>query len=191
MDKADGIARVEITSTQNLWDWLAEHHGQNESVWLVTWKKAEGAPYVGREAVLDALVAWGWSDGTRRKLDSARTQQLISPRQQQVWAETYQRRAARLEEEGLMKPPGLAKIAEAKAAGLWQAWADVDALEVPTDLAVALSSAEAKAWFAGAAPSYRRNVLRFLRSAKRPETRAERIALIADHAARGEKLPQY
>jgi hypothetical protein len=67
--------------------------------------------------VLDELIAFGWIDGLRRKLEDARTMQLISPRRQQAWAQTYEDRAARLEAEGRMHLAGLTAIAVAKAAG--------------------------------------------------------------------------
>jgi uncharacterized protein YdeI (YjbR/CyaY-like superfamily) len=188
MIPTEGFAQVEVRSAAELRDWLTAHHAQVESVWLVTWKKAPGAPYVSIAQVLDELIAFGWIDGLRRKLDDTRTMQLISPRRQQAWAQTYKDRAARLEAEGRMHPAGRAAIAEAKAAGRLDETAAVDALEVPDDLAVALGAPDQA--FAALAPSYRRNVLRWLHSAKRPETRTARIARIVDSVTRGEKLPQ-
>ena len=180
--------RVEITDAAALWDWLAANHAGG-SVWLVTWKAALREKYVSREAVLDALIAYGWIDGRRMKLDANRTMQLIAPRAQKAWAQSYKERAERLIAEGRMAPPGLLAIETAKASGLWD-WSDpIDDLEMPEDLAEALGTA--RAWFDGAAPSYRRNVLRLIAQAKRPDTRAKRVAAVAEHAARGEKLPQY
>jgi hypothetical protein len=43
-------------------------------------EKAEPVKYISHEGVLDALVAYGWTDGLMRKLDAARVMQLISPR---------------------------------------------------------------------------------------------------------------
>ncbi len=88
--------RVEIKSEDDLWQWLQQYHGNSESVWLVTWKAAHPDRYVSRDTVLDALIAHGWIDGRRLKLDDTRTMQLISPRKQQVWAQTYKDRAERL-----------------------------------------------------------------------------------------------
>jgi uncharacterized protein YdeI (YjbR/CyaY-like superfamily) len=189
----DAIEHLNIDSAKALWDWLEAHHATGQSRWLVTWKKAPGAPYVSRDEVLDALIAHGWIDGRRMKHpDPARTMQLIAPRKQGIWAQTYKDRAGRLIAEGRMRPPGQAAIDAAKAAGLWEEWSDVDALEVPQDLSDALALRPGAAdWFTSAAPSYRRNVLRYLRGAKRRETRAKRVAQIADHAARGERVPQY
>lgn len=189
--EADRFVRVEIQAAQDLWDWLAVHHAQRESIWLVTWKAQDTRRYVSREEVLDALIAHGWIDGRRLKLDDDRTMQLISPRKQQAWADSYKRRAERLETEGRMHPSGHAAIAAAKAAGRWNETAGVDALIVPHDLAAALASdAAADSFFLGAAPSYRRNVLRWLHTAKRAETRAQRIARIVNLSAAGTKVPQ-
>lgn len=188
MIPTDGFAQVEVRSAADLRDWLIAHHAQTESVWLVTWKKAPGAPYVSVGEVLDELIAFGWIDGLRRKLDDGRTMQLISPRKQQAWAQTYKDRAARLEAQGRMHPAGLVAIAVVKAAGRWDEAAAVDALRVPDDLAAALGAYGDT--FDALAPSYRRNVLRWLHSAKRPETRTVRITKIVQSVARGEKLPQ-
>lgn len=185
------IERVEVTSADMLWDWLASHHSQAESVLLVTWKAAHRERYVSRNEVLDALVAYGWIDGRRYKLDDDRTMQLLSPRKQQAWAKSYKERAERLEAEGKMQPPGRAAIETSKSAGLWNASDAVDRLDEPDDLVAALKSRDAYDWWAGAAPSYRRNILRWIGSAKKPDTRQKRITTVTEHAARAEKVPNY
>lgn len=191
MIPTEGFAQVEMRSAEDLRAWLLAHHGQAESVWLVTWKKAPGAPYVSVQEVLDELIAFGWIDGLRRKRDDGQTMQLISPRRQQAWAASYKQRAERLEAEGRMHPAGRAAIAAAKAAGRWDETAEVDALMVPQDLAAALQEhPAAQAFFLGTAPSYQRNVLRWLHGAKRAETRAARIKRIVEASGRHEKLPQ-
>ena len=187
----DRFDRVEIAGTDELWTWLDANHGQDESVWLVTFKAADRSRYVSRDAVLDALIAYGWVDGRRMVLDQARTMQLISKRRTQDWTATYRARADRLIAEDRMQRPGLHAIEAAKRSGRWLAHPDVDALEVPEDLAAALTARPgASNWFAAAAPSYRRNVLRWIAKAKRPETRAKRLDAAAAASAKGEKLPQ-
>lgn len=53
---AGRFQRIEVAGADALWDWLDRHYRQQESVWLVTWKKAVPEKYVSREEVLDALV---------------------------------------------------------------------------------------------------------------------------------------
>lgn len=191
MIPTERFEKVEVASLAGLRDWLAANHAREEGVWLVRYMKTVPEKFVDRLEALDELLCWGWVDGLARKLDNRRTMQLVTPRRQQAWTATYKARAARLEAEGRMAEPGRAAIARSEALGLWDATAEVDALLVPDDLRAALrASPPAEAGFDAAAPSYRRNLLRWIGLAKKPETRAKRIATVADHAARGVKVPQ-
>jgi uncharacterized protein YdeI (YjbR/CyaY-like superfamily) len=188
---AERFPRLEITSPFDLREWLQANHSQVEAVWLVTWMRSVPEHYVDRWEVLDELLCFGWIDGIRRKLDGTRTMQLITPRRQLAWAASYKLRVERLEAEGRMREPGRAAVAQAKAQGMWDASYAVDALIVPEDLCSALhNNSPADVWFEGFAPSYRRNVLRWLASAKKTETRAKRIAKLTLLSAANQKLPQ-
>ncbi|MEM1416603.1 MAG: YdeI/OmpD-associated family protein [Myxococcota bacterium] len=185
------LERVEVRSAAELRAWLEEHHAGKASVALVTFKKVVPERYVSTGEVLDELLAFGWIDGARHKLDEKRTMQLIAPRKTQHWTKSYKQRAARLEAEGRMKPAGRAAIAAAKQSGLWTFMDDVDALIVPPDLRDALDTKPgAAAFFDAAAPSYRRNVLRWVKLAKTEATRARRIAKVAGLSGEGKRVAQ-
>jgi uncharacterized protein YdeI (YjbR/CyaY-like superfamily) len=183
--------RVGVSSKQALGNWLGLHHARPDSIWLVTWKAAHPDRYVSREAVLDALIAHGWIDGRRLKLDDARTMPLISPRKQQAWAQSYKDRTARLEAEARMHPSGRAADILGQQSGRWHDYDPVDAFFDPDDLMDALEMRGATTWWRTAAPSYRRNVLCWIAGATREATRRARIETVAAAASRGEKVPQY
>jgi len=177
---------LEVKSSAELWGWLAENHASDKSIRLITWKAAHPDNYLGREDVLDALIAHGWIDGRRFVVDDDRTAQLITRRKQQAWSKTYKDRVERLRREGRMHPAGEAMVEMGKASGLWSFFDDVDALIVPQELAQDLDQALWDAF----APSYRRNVLRWIKVAKTPATRAARIAKVVDATRDNRKLPQ-
>ncbi len=179
---------VEVSSAGALWDWLALEHDTARGAILITWKAAIPEKYVSRDQVLDALVAYGWIDGRRYVVDTERTAQLITPRKTQVWAQSYKDRADVLVREGRMQKPGHASITHGKASGLWDYMGDVDRLEVPDDLALALGTD--RAVWDRFAPSYRRNVLRWIKLAKTGATRNKRIKSTVDATVSGEKIPQ-
>ncbi len=77
----------------------------------------------------------------------------------------------------------------ARADGTWSALAGVEALEVPPDLAAALGDLR-PVWDAWPR-SVRRGALEILLNAKRPATRAAKIAAIAEAAANGERPFQW
>lgn len=189
MVNTDNFQKVEVTSNQELRAWLENNFGQKESVWLVTFKKSDPGKYVSISEVLDELLCFGWIDGIRRKLDEARTMQLISPRRVEHWTKTYKDRAEKLIQTGKMKEPGFRSIANSKESGLWDFMGDVDRLVIPEDLQSELSKYEdATTFFNTINPSSKRFVLRWIKLAKGEHTRKSRIEKIAKLAAVGEKL---
>ena len=75
-----------------------------------------------------------------------------------------------------MAPAGLTKIEAARQDGSWNALDAVEALEIPPDLATALSSyPSAQAHFAAFPRSVKRNSLEWIANAKTPATRAKRV----------------
>lgn len=190
MIKTEHFEKVEVNSSEELRQWLLENYTQKESVWLVTYKKADPGKYVSREEVLDELLCFGWIDGIRRKLDETRTMQLIAPRKAQHWAKTYKDRAQKLMDENRMHDAGLLSIQTGKESGLWDFMDDVDNLVVPDDLNVALQKLDrAKDFFDQINDSSKRFVLRWIKLAKTDKTRKSRIKKIAHLSSIGEKLP--
>ncbi|MEO0984843.1 MAG: YdeI/OmpD-associated family protein [Cyanobacteria bacterium J06639_14] len=191
MIKTENFKQVEVKSTLELRAWLEANHAQQESIWLVTYKKHIGDKYISVQDILDEVLCFGWIDGIRRKLDEDRTMQMISPRQAQHWAKSYKDRAAKLIDEGRMHAAGLAAIEASKRNNLWNFMDDVDALVKPEDLITALEAhPPASENFEAFNRSSKRNILRWIKLAKTPQTRAKRIQKTAVLAAQNQKVPQ-
>ena len=190
MLNTDNFDKVEITSVEDLRNWLINNHNQDKGVWLVTFKKCEIKKYVSREEVLDELLCFGWIDGIRRKLDEKRTMQLITRRRVQHWSKTYKERVSKLIDQGKMHDAGLRSISISKSNGLWDFMDDVDNLIVPKDLQKELSNKkEALEFFNSINPSSKRFVLRWVKLAKTEKTRKNRIQKLVELSSKGEKLP--
>jgi uncharacterized protein YdeI (YjbR/CyaY-like superfamily) len=93
-------------------------------------------------------------------------------------------------ESGEMKPAGLREVERAKADGRWDAaYAPQSRAKVPDDLRQALDANPPAREFFGTLNSQNRySILYRVNDAKRPETRARRIAQFVEMLARGEKL---
>ena len=182
------LTKIVISSKNELWEWLDENHSSEQSFLLVTWKKTNTAKYISRDAVLDALLAYGWIDGRRYALDKDRTIQLICKRKQQNWTQTYRNKVEKLLLDGKLKEAGLATMRLAQQNGTWLANQNVDNLETPDTLLDALDVEQGLAWWQSAALSYKRNVLRWLNLAKTDETRQKRINAIAKACRDGQKI---
>ena len=183
MARLDGLTRVEVHARDELARWLARHHGQTEAVWLVTHKKG-AAHHVPRGEIVETLIAWGWIDSLPRALDAERSMLLIAPRKpKSAWSAVNKAIADRLIAEKRMEAPGLAAVTAAKASGRWTVLDAVEALEVPEDLAKAFArSKTALGNFEAFPRSVKRAILEWIGSAKRPETRAARIAETVEKA---------
>lgn len=173
----DHLEHVGVASRAGWRAWLERNHGQAASVWVITWKKREGAPYVPYGDIRDEALCFGWIDSLPRKLDDARTMTLLSPRRKgSGWSAVNKARIEALTAEGRMTPTGVAKIEAARADGSWTALDAGETLEVPDDLAAALkASPGAETGFEALNRSTRRGLLEKIHSARRPETRARRI----------------
>ncbi len=183
------LPKIEIKSSGELRHWLLNHHHESDSVWLVTFKKHHNN-YVSVSEVLDELIAFGWTDGIRRKVDDDRTMQLISPRKSQHWAKSYKERAAKLRRDGRMHEAGESSILRSKELGLWDFMDDVDKLIIPEDLETKLqTNQEAHDYFLNLNASSKRFALRWLKLAKTERTRNKRINEILTRSSRGEKIP--
>lgn len=190
MINTDNFDKVEITSVEELRNWLIENHNQDKGVWLVTFKKFEETKYVSREQVMDELLCFGWIDGIRRKLDEKRTMQLITKRRVQHWSKTYKERVSKLIEQDKMHDAGLKSISISKSNGLWNFMDDVDDLNIPEDLQKELSrKKKALEFFNSINPSSKRFILRWVKLAKTEKTRKNRIQKLVELSSKGKKLP--
>ena len=189
MSKLDHYERVEVSSRKAWRDWLATHYERTESIWLVTYKKHTGSRYLAYDAIVEEALCFGWIDSLPRKLDGDRTMLLLSPRKpKSVWSKLNKTRVNQLITDGLMMPPGLEKIEQAKTDGSWVFLDDVEALIVPADLAQALeANAEAKKNFESFSPSSKKGILQWIKMAKRAATRQQRIEKTVTAAKKNKK----
>jgi len=176
--------------TRQQWrDWLAENHAISDGVWLVYYKKDTGKPTVTYDEAVEEALCFGWIDSVPNKLDSERYKQLFSPRNaKSPWSKLNKERVARLLEDELITEAGLAKIDVAKQNGFWTIYDPVEALEIPEDLQQALAAnSVAEGYFRAFAPTYKKGILWWIISAKRPETRQKRIDKTVAMAAKNLK----
>jgi uncharacterized protein YdeI (YjbR/CyaY-like superfamily) len=194
MAKADDHLEILYDMDRAKWRrWLEKNHEQTASVWLVLAKKGARRKGVSYEEAVQEALCFGWIDSSPNRLDDERFKIHMSPRKpNSTWARSNKERVRRLIEQGLMAPAGMEKIEAAKRNGSWDIIEEVDALQVPEELEKALLSyPPAKANFESFIPSYRKQAIYWVLSAKRPETKARRAETISQAAAKNEKVNQY
>ena len=159
--------------------WLQEHHTTAPEAWLRIAKKGSGLASLSIGEALDGALCFGWIDGQRRGLDEVSFLQRYCPRRtRSTWSQVNVEKVARLTAEGRMRPAGQAEVDAARADGRWEAaYERQSTATVPDDLAAALAAdPEAEAFFETLAGANRYAILYRVHDAKKPETRAARIA---------------
>ncbi|HET7729121.1 MAG TPA: YdeI/OmpD-associated family protein [Usitatibacter sp.] len=144
--------------------WLERNHDRAQGVWLILHRVPEG-----KRGLL-------WM--APRKAGSG-------------WSASHKACAERLAAAGKMAPPGRARIAAARRDGSWSALDAVESMEVPQDLARALDASGGAENFHRFPPSARRPVLAWIHAARRPATRAARVAETARLAAMNIRPPLW
>jgi uncharacterized protein YdeI (YjbR/CyaY-like superfamily) len=173
-------------ATREEWrTWLEQHHGSEREAWLVHYKKKAAQPAVTYEEAVEEALCFGWIDGLLRSMDGERYALRYSPRRpRSIWSQSNKRRVEKLIAEGRMTVAGLAKVAEARENGEWDAAAAREETSaIPADLVEELERHAARASFEDWPASRKKQYLYWLNSARRPETRQKRIQAIVDIAA--------
>lgn len=120
--------------------WLQLHHIRAEGVWLITYKKSTGKPPVKYIDAVEEALCFGWIDSKPRALDEERSMLWFAPRKPRTgWSKHNKARVKKLIQSGLRTPAGLAKIQAAKKDSSWTALDQVEASELPSDLADAFA----------------------------------------------------
>ncbi len=174
---SDGRPMV-LAETRAEWRaWLERNH-ESKGAWLVSWKKATGRPFIPYPETVDEALCFGWVDSRPNKLDDERAMRLFTPRQpKSPWSRLNKEKVARLSEQGLMAPAGERMVETAKANGSWTVYDEIENILIPSDLAASLAEDErARGFFERFPDSSKKAVLWWIKTAKRPETRAGRIA---------------
>ena len=158
--------------------WFAEHHADHRGFWLKIGKVGAAKTVTYAEA-LEVALGHGWIDGQKRGYNEAFWLQRFTPRgPRSRWSQINRDKAEALIQAGRMRPAGQAQVDAAKADGRWAAaYAGQKRATVPDDLAAALAAdPRAKAFFETLTGANRYAILYRVNDAKKPETRAARIA---------------
>jgi uncharacterized protein YdeI (YjbR/CyaY-like superfamily) len=169
--------------------WLQSNHNKVPGIWLIYYKKASGTTTISYAEAVEEALCFGWIDSKAKPLDEERYMQYFGPRKANGgWSKVNKARIAQLQAAGLMAEPGQQVIDAAIANGTWTLLDEIEELVIPTDLAAAFKKSKAAhTYYDSLSRSDKRAILLWLVMAKRPETRAKRIAEVIALAKEGKK----
>jgi uncharacterized protein YdeI (YjbR/CyaY-like superfamily) len=179
-------------ATASAWsEWLATHHASSRGLWLKIAKKKSGSTSLTYAEALDGALAWGWIDGQKATFNDVWWLQRFTPRRaKSAWSKINRAKVETLIAAGTMAAPGLAEVERAKRDGRWdRAYDGARSSSVPADVVAAFArNARARAFFETLDAANRYAILYRVQTAKKPETRAERITRFVALCARHETI---
>jgi uncharacterized protein YdeI (YjbR/CyaY-like superfamily) len=187
----DDLPSLRFASAAEWEAWLERNHAARDGVWIEIAKKGTGIDSVRYPEALESALCFGWIDGRREALDERHFLQRYTPRRSRSrWSKINRATAERLIAEGRMRPAGLAEVERAKADGRWDAaYEGQRRMTVPDDLQRELDARpQAMASFGQLSSQNRYAILYRLQDAKRPETRARRLATFVAMLEAGETI---
>lgn len=171
--------------------WLQAHAASAPELLVGFHKVGSGRPCMTWSESVDEALCFGWIDGVRRRLDEHSYCIRFTPRKpSSIWSAVNIAKMGPLQAAGRMTQAGLDAFAHRRA--------DKSAIYSHEQSTVAELPApqlrefkrHRKAWqfFEATPPGYRKTMLRWLASAKRPETKAARFAQLLAACAAGERV---
>ena len=188
---APELPALTFSTYQDFETWLAEHHATERGLRVRFAKAGTGIASIKYAEAVEIALRWGWIDSQTRRVDETWYDQKFTPRgPRSIWSKINCEKVTALIEAGRMAPAGLAEVERAKQDGRWtSAYDSPSRATVPDDLAAALArSRRAAKAFDTLDSRNRYAILHRLQTAKKPETRAKRIAEFVSMLARGETL---
>lgn len=173
-------------------NWLATHHSSKTEVFVGYFKKHTGRAVLTWTDAVDEALCWGWIDGVRRRVDANRMSQRFTPRAKRShWSRINVDKMALLEAAGRVSEPGKAAFALRTEDNTAQMSFERE-LVLSDEYAQQLAANHAAASFLeGRTGGYRRQVIHWVMSAKRVETRQRRLDELIDSSAQSLDVKQF
>jgi uncharacterized protein YdeI (YjbR/CyaY-like superfamily) len=173
--------------------WFEVNHARTSELLVGFHRKDSGRESITWPESVDEALCFGWIDGVRRSLDESSYTIRFTPRKlKSIWSNVNIAKVEMLIQQGRMMPAGLAAYAlrDPARSGIYSFEKEAAIFDVEAQRAFKKSKT-GWAFFQAQPAGYRRLATHYVVSAKRPETRAKRLAALIEHSARGERLPQY
>ena len=169
--------------------WLEANHEKAGELLVGFHKKGSGLPSIDWPQARDQALCFGWIDGIRRSLGERDYTIRFRPRRKgSIWSNVNVARFEALKSDGLMTEAGVRAFEENK--GRSGVYAYENAVKELNAAETAQFRSNKAAWtdWEKRPPGYRRIILHWIASAKKPETRARRLATLIEDSAAGRKV---
>jgi len=170
--------------------WLMENHKSVSEIWIIYLKKHTKRQSVTYNDAVEEALCFGWIDSLVKSIDSESYMQKYTPRKNNsVWSDVNRKRVEKMIREKKMTSAGLEKVEVAKKNGNWDlAYSSKIKYAIPIEFTKALQdNIVANSFFRKLSPSHQNTYVGYIVTAKRSETRINRIKKVIGLLEKGTK----
>lgn len=169
--------------------WLAANHDKADALLVGFWKKGTGRPSIDWPQARDQALCFGWIDGVRKSLgEESYTIRFTPRRKASVWSKVNLARLEALKADGQMTAAGIRALEESTGPrGVYAYERGVASFSAAEEKAFRRNEAAWADW-EKRPPGYRKTALHWVTSARKPETRARRLATLIENSEAGRKI---
>lgn len=168
---------------------LETNSTQKTELWVWYYKKVSWKPSLTWSESVDSALCYGWIDGIRKSIDNERYKIRFTPRKiNSVWSAVNVQKVEKLLKLGKMKPAGMYLFNNRNDK---QGYSSDSRNMTLSDEYKEKIKENKKAWefFNNLAPSYKRDTIWWLMTAKREETQFKRLNIIIESSEQWLKIP--
>ena len=170
--------------------WLEKNHDKEKDIWLVYYKKHTRKETISYNDAVEEAICFCWIDTTVKSLnDSEYAQRFTSRKNHFKWSEPNIKRAKKMIEMSKMKKFALAKFNEYMKSGIKSDKRLVDPKTKMRFEKFLKKNRQALELYKKLAPSYQKNFLRYIGTAKQDATKMKRMRLCVSHLLNTKKNP--
>lgn len=183
---------VFFTGPEEFRAWLEANHETASELWMGLYRKDVPDRGLTWEQAVPEALCFGWIDSVSQRIDEVSRRQRWTPRKStSTWSAVNIAHVERLQAEDRMHPAGIAAFERRTEERSRTYSYENEAAELSAEQAAALAAdPAASAFWEAATPSYRKVAVRWLNSAKREATRADRLETLVADCAAGRLIPQ-
>ncbi|WP_075185115.1 YdeI/OmpD-associated family protein [Teredinibacter haidensis] len=169
--------------------WLEKHYAKIDEIWVGYFRKGSGKENLTWSESVDVALCFGWIDGIRKTVDEESYKIRFTPRKMNsVWSAVNVKKVEQLITDKRMRPEGLKLFKNRSDKEGYSS----DKRNIKLDKAYEKQvKANEQAWeyFSNLAPSYKRDSIWWVMSAKKEETRLRRLEVLIESCEEGLKIP--
>ena len=170
-------------------DWMRDHASDTTEIWVGYYKKSTGRAGLTWSTSVNVALWYGWIDGVRKTIDDRRFKIRFTPRKpNSIWSAVNVQKVQEFIPQGKMTPTGM-RAYECRSDEKGYTSNDRNVPLSAEFEAQVKANAAAWAYLSALAPSYRRDSIWWVMSAKREETRVKRLAILIASSEAGLKIP--